>query len=239
MLNIKDLAPYMLSDKSIKNILNKKINPILKKKEIHKIIPKKNNMIKKFFSAKKGCDKLIWYHHILLNGLQSYHFLGSNSYGEEKKMKIDLVYKIRENKQLLKNHKIRYRDVEANLCNDDEIQMNTFLALLIISEINFYYSDDKFYYTKLINCDLDKYCYVHKKEGNYYLWHDEEKPKFEEISKKLITIDNINKPLKTISSYKKPELEEWCKKLKIKYEFIGQKKPTKNKLYALIQEKLI
>ena len=239
MLNIKNLAPYMLSNKSIKNLMNNKINPLLKKKEIHKIIPKKNNMIKNFFSAKKGCDKLIWYYHILLNGMQSYHFLGSNSYEEEKKMKIDLVYKIRENKQLLKNHKIRYRDVEANLCNDDKTNINTFLALLLISEINFYYSDDKFYYTKLINCDLDKYCYLHKKEDNYYLWVDEEKPSFEEVSKKLITIDNINKPLKTITSYKKPELEEWCKKLKIKYEFIGQKKPTKNKLYALIQEKLI
>ena len=68
---------------------------------------------------------------------------------------------------------------------------------------------------------------------------DQFKPEFKKISKRLIAIDNINKPLKTISSYKKPELEEWCKKLKIKYEFIGQKKATKNKLYALIQEKII
>ena len=239
MLNIKEVAPYMLSNKTIKNIFNKRVKPILKTKDNKKIIPKKDNMIKSFFNAKKGCDTLIWYYHILLNGLQSYHFLGSNSYEEEKKMKIDLVYKIREKKQLLKNHKIKYRDVEANLCNDDEIKMNTFLALLIISEINFYYSDDKFYYTNLINCDLDKYCYLHKDKDDYYLWHKEEKPTFEVISKKLITIDNINKPLKTISSYKKTELEEWCNKLKIKYEFIGQKKLTKNKLYALIQEKLI
>ena len=31
----------MLSNKSIKNLMNNKINPLLKKKEIHKIIPKK------------------------------------------------------------------------------------------------------------------------------------------------------------------------------------------------------
>jgi hypothetical protein len=239
MLNIKDLAPYMLSEKTINKIMKRKINSTKKIKDDKKIIPKKDNKIKSFFSAKKGCDKLIWYYHILLNGLQSYHFLGSNSYEEEKKIKIDLVFKIRENKQILKNHKIKYREVEANLCNDDEININTFLALLIVSEINFYYSNDKFYYTKLINSNLDKYCYLHKKEEDYYLWYKEDKPEFEIISKNLITIDNINKPLKTISSYKKPELEEWCKKLKIKYEFIGQKKPTKNKLYALIQEKLI
>ena len=101
MLNIKEVAPYMLSNKTIKNIFNKRVKPILKTKDNNKIIPKKDNMIKSFFNAKKGCDTLIWYYHILLNGLQSYHFLGSNSYEEEKKMKIDLVYKIREKKQLL------------------------------------------------------------------------------------------------------------------------------------------
>ena len=59
-----------------------------------------------------------------------------------------------------------------------------------------------------------------------------------DISKKLITIDNLNKPLKSITKYKKTDLEEMCKKLKIKYEYVGQKKFTKNKLYALIQENI-
>ena len=229
----------MLTNKTINELLKTKINPEQKIKHDKKIIPKKDNITANFFNVNKSCDKLIWYYHILLNGLQSYHFLGSNSYEEEKKIKIDLVYKIREKKQILKNHKIKYREVEANLCNDEKITINTFLALLIISEINFYYNDENFYYTKLINSDLDKYCYLLKKKDNYYLWYHEDKPKFETISKKMIEIDNINKPLKTISSYKKPELEDWCKKLKIKYEFVGQKKLTKNKLYSLIQEKLI
>ena len=239
MLNIKDIAPYMLTNKTINNIMKNRINPVIKIKHDKKIVPKKDNILKNFFSAKNTCDKLIWYYHILLNGLQSYHFLGSNSYEEEKKIKIDLVYKVREKKQILKNHKIKYREVEANLCNDDKTTINTFLALLLITEINFYYNDDIFYYTKLINPNLDKYCYLEKKKDNYYLWYSDDKPEFKKISKRLIAIDNINKPLKTISSYKKPELEEWCKKLKIKYEFIGQKKATKNKLYALIQEKII
>ena len=239
MLNLKSLSTYMLTNKTINELLKTKINSEQKIKHDKKIIPKKDNITAKFFNADKSCDKLIWYYHILLNGLQSYHFLGSNSYEEEKKIKIELVYKIRDKKQILKNHKIKYREVEANLCNDEKITINTFLALLIISEINFYYNDENFYYTKLINSDLDKYCYLLKKKDNYYLWYHEDKPEFETISKKMITIDNINKPLKTISSYKKPELEDWCKKLKIKYEFVGQKKLTKNKLYSLIQEKLI
>ncbi len=242
MLNIKDITPFMLNDKNLIHFLNNK-NRITKASFTNKekqIIPKpQNNISDNFFNANQTTDTLIWYYHILLNGIQSYHFLSSNSYEEENKIKINLVYKIRENKQILKNHKIKYREIESNLCNDSKIKMNTFLALLIISDVNFFYSDDKFYYTCLINKNLDKYCYLYKKDGNYYLWHGDNKPDFDKISEKLITIDNVNKPLKTISSYKKPELEEWCKKLKIKYEFLGQKKPTKNKLYALIQEHII
>ena len=203
-----------------------------------KIVIKKNNLLDNFFYTDKNCDSLIWYYHILVYGFQTYHFMGNNSYQEESKIKMDLVYKVRDNKQILKNHKIKYREVESNLCNDNKINLTTFLALLIISKYNFYYTDDKFYYNLLINSDLDKYCYLHKKDDKYYLWIKDNKPDYENISKKLIEIENINKPLKSISSYKKPELEEICKKLKIKYEYVGQKKFTKNKLYALIQENI-
>jgi hypothetical protein len=228
----------MLTNENIDKFnLIKNANIIQKNKE-RKIIIKKNNLLDNFFYTDKNCDQLIWYYHILINGYQTYHFMGNNSYQEETKIKMDLVYKVRDNKQILKNNKIKYREVESNLCNDKYINLNTFLALLIISKINFYYTSDKFYYSLLINPDLDSYCYLHKKEDKYYLWEKEVKPEFESISNKLITIDNINKPLKSISSYKKPELEEICKKLKIKYEYVGQKKFTKNKLYALIQENI-
>jgi hypothetical protein len=239
MLNIKDISPFMLNNKNMINILNNKVKTPLKSNKEKPIIPKQQNISDTFFCVDKNCDTLIWYFHILSNGIQSYHFLGSNSYEEENKIKINLIYKIREKKQILKNYKIKYREIESHLCNENKINLNTFLALLIISDINFFYSDDKFYYNCLINTDLDNYCYLHKKNDKYYLWYDDNKPDFNKISEKLITIDNLNKPLKTISNYKKNELEEWCKKLKIKYEFIGQKKPTKSKLYALIQENII
>jgi len=240
MLNIKDLKPFMFNDDNIRKILNTKKYKIKSdkipiKKEVKKSQEPTN---KKFFITSKNCDPLIWYYNILLKGIQSYHFLGNNAYQEENKMKMELVYKVRENKQLLKNHKIKYREVESNLSNEAKINMNTFLALLIVSEINFYYSDDKFYYEKLTNPDLSRYCYILKKNDKYYLWMDESNPDIELLKQKLITISNLDKPLPSISSFKKPELEDWCKKLKIKYQYVGQKKLTKSKLYALIQENI-
>lgn len=240
MLNIKDLRPFMFNDNNIRKILNtkkciKKTDNIQIKKEVKKSGDSTNE---KVFRTSENCDPLIWYYNILLNGMQSYHFLGNNAYQEENKMKMELVYKIRENKQLLKNHKIKYREVESNLSNDAKINMNTFLALLIVSETNFYYSDDKFYYEKLTNPDLSRYCYVLKKNEKYYLWMDESNPNIEMLKKKLISINNLDKPLQGISNFKKSELEDWCKKLQIKYEYIGQKKLTKSKLYALIQENI-
>lgn len=240
MLNLKEIRSYSLNNNNINNILKEKYYSNKKKlpeKKEKKIVMKKNNE-DTFFTVDKNCDTLIWFYHILNNGQQSYHFLGNNAYQEESKIKMELVYKVREKKQILKNHKIKYRNVEDNLCNDSNININTFLALLIINETNFYYSDDKFYYEKLINTDLDKYCYVKKKEDKYYLWISDNKPE-EKSFKKLITIDNLNKPLKPITNYKKTELEEICDKLKIKYQYVGQKKFTKNKLYALIQENIL
>lgn len=240
MLNIKELRTLSHNNKNINNILKQKYysnkKKIPERKEKKPIINKKKE--EDFFTIDKNCDSLIWYYHILNNGQQSYHFLGSNAYQEESKIKMELVYKIRDKKQILKNHKIKYRNVEDNLCNDTKININTFLALLIINETNFYYSDDKFYYEKLINTDLDNYCYIKKKDDKYYLWISDNKPE-KDVFKKLIIIDNLNKPLKTITNYKKTELEEICDKLKIKYQYVGQKKITKNKLYALIQENIL
>ena len=230
----------MLTNENINNMHFIENNDKFSKSKERKIIIKKNNLLDNFFYTDKNCDPLIWYYHILINGYESYHFMGNNSFQEETKMKMDLVYKVRDNKQILKNNKIKYREVESNLCNDKYINLNTFLALLIISKINFYYTTDKFYYTLLTNPDLDNYCFLHKKEDKYYLWENESPPQLilGDISKKLITIDNLNKPLKSITKYKKTDLEEMCKKLKIKYEYVGQKKFTKNKLYALIQENI-
>lgn len=240
MLNIKDLKPFMFNDNNIKKFINtKKYNIKPEKMRTNKEVKKPSELTnEKFFRTSTNCDPLIWYYSILLNGMQSYHFLGNNAYQEENKMKMELVYKIRENKQLLKNHKIKYRDVESNLSNEAKTNMNTFLALLIVSETNFYYSDDKFYYEKLTNSNLDRYCYILKKNEKYYLWIGESYPDIESFKMNLITIDNLDKPLPSISNFKKPELEEWCKKLKIKYEYVGQKKLTKSKLYALIQENI-
>ena len=82
--------------------------------------------------------------------------------------------------------------------------------------------------------------YYKEKNQNdkYYLWMDESNPDIELLKQKLITISNLDKPLPSISNFKKPELEDWCKKLKIKYQYVGQKKLTKSKLYALIQENI-
>jgi len=240
MLNIKDLKPFMFNDNNIKKMLNtKKSQPKQNKIQINREMKKTiESTNENFFITSENCDSLIWYYTILLKGMQCYHFLGNNAYQEENKMKMELVYKIREHKQILKNHKIKYREVESNLSNDAKINMDTFLALLIVSETNFYYSDDKFYYEKLTNPNLSRYCYILKKNEKYYLWTGESNPNIEMLKNRLITINDLNKPLPGISNLKKTELEDWCKKLKIKYEYVGQKKLTKSKLYALIQENI-
>ena len=82
MLNVKDLRPFMFNDNNIRKILNtkkciKKTDNIQIKKEVKKSGDSTNE---KVFRTSENCDPLIWYYNILLNGMQSYHFLGNNAF---------------------------------------------------------------------------------------------------------------------------------------------------------------
>ena len=74
-----------------------------------------------------------------------------------------------------------------------------------------------------------KTCYIRKKY-NHGVWIKEKDPEYYEIKGNKIVVDNIDKPLKTLSNYKKGNLQDICKKLKIQFEFEGQKKFTKKKI---------
>ena len=89
----------MFNDNNIRKILNtKKYNTKPYKIQIKKEVKKSyDSTNEKVFRTSENCDPLIWYYNILLNGMQSYHFLGNNAYQEENKIKMELVYKIREN----------------------------------------------------------------------------------------------------------------------------------------------
>ena len=233
---LSSLSCYMLNNENITNILNN--IPTINKKE-KKVVDNTNNNIgrKDLFYYPTACnDSLFWCINIFTNGMDVMYD-SNNKFTTEKNEKFQLVPLLRANKQLLKNEKIKLKNVEGNLSVDSKITFETLIALAIVLKFNVIYTTDILFYEKIFDPTW-KTCYIRKKY-NHGVWIKEKDPEYYEIKGNKIVVDNIDKPLKTLSNYKKGDLQDICKKLKIQFEFEGQKKFTKKKLYSLIQEQLI
>jgi hypothetical protein len=122
--------------------------------------------------------------------------------------------------------------------------MNTFLTLCVLENLNIFYISKNTYYELLMN-DTNVIHLIKKgfANGNKYganFGYKTENKESEEITKyknEFYKIDNIDKPIKSISSYKVQELIDFCNKLSI--ETVNNqtnKHKNKNDLYeSLIQ----
>ena len=233
---LSSLSCYMLNNANITNILNN--IPTINNKE-RKIIDNTNNSIGRkdlFYYPSGSSDTLFWCINIFTKGMDVM-YSSNNKFTSEKNEKFVLVPLLRNSKQLLKNEKIKLKNVEGNLSVDANITFETLIALAIVLKFNVIYTTEILFYEKIFDPSW-KTCYIKKNRSNHGVWIKEKDPDYYEIKGNKIVVDNIDKPLKTLSSYKKGELQDICKKLKIQFEFEGQKKFTKKKLYSLIQEQL-
>jgi len=233
---LSSLSCYMLNNANITNILNN--IPTINNKE-KKIIDNTNSNIGRkdlFYYPKGSSDTLFWCINVFIKGMDVI-YSSNNKFTSEKNEKFLLVPLLRNNKQLLKNEKIKLKNVEGNLSVDANITFETLIGLAIVLKFNVIYTTEILFYEKIFDPSW-KTCYIKKNINNHGVWIKEKDPEYYEIKGNKIVVDNIDKPLKTLSSYKKGELQDICKKLKIQFEFEGQKKFTKKKLYSLIQEQL-
>ena len=242
MINISDLSQYTLSNENMLNIINSIPNIINKKKKETAYMKKEKKEEKKnmdwFYPDKHYNDSLFWCWNIFINNnLQEYIFSNNNQFQVEKDNKINYVSLIRNNKQKLKELKIKRNNVENNLVNDIKLDLNTVYSLCIIHNYNFIYIDDYIYFNKIVDVNK-RYCVIKKIKDNYGIYLNDSIQDIIELKNKLIVVDNIDKPLKSITNYKREQLINMCKVLNIVYEIEGQKKFTKKKLYSLIQEKI-
>ena len=222
-------------EKNYDKIINDESNKVLQSK------PEKTEEI--FFPSEK--DNLFWCFYIMKNGEASYEMNDFKNLILEKKIKIEYVEKLRKEKQLLKTYKFAtLTHIENQLANEQRIDMNTFLTLCVLENLNVFYISKNTYYELLMN-DTSVIHLIKKGffNGNKYganFGYKTENKESEEITKyknEFYKIDNIDKPIKSISSYKVQELIDFCNKLSI--EIVNnetKKQKNKNDLYeSLIQ----
>jgi hypothetical protein len=156
-----------------------------------------------------------------------------------KQMKIELVDKIRKNKDIVKMYKFdTLSGIESNLANDATINSKTFCTLCAIENINVIFIKKNTYFSLMMN-DTDLVYIVKEVEAqSKYVF----KYGFELVNKEKATvivndfykIENINKPIKCESSYKVQDLLDISSKLGIELNNNDGKKKTKKEMYELI-----
>jgi hypothetical protein len=239
-----NLQDYILDDyniekallfKMIKTSKNNVCNDFIKK-ENHESFIKKNNDF--FIPTHK--DTLFWCYYIIINGETAYETLYSKNALVEKQLKIDLISTIRKNKDLLKIYKFdTITNIESNLANDSFMNIKTFMALSVISNINVIYINKNTYFELLMNDSTDIYVVKeHLNNSKYvkkYGFQMKNKESVHLITSTLYKLDKLDKPIKSISSYKVEDLIQICKKLEIETTNNGKTKSKTNLYTDIIQ----
>lgn len=220
---INELTPFMLSNKNISKFPAYCIN----KQEIKK--PKKNNTIitepNIFYPS--HVDQLFWCFYIILFNKHEYDII-PNYFIKEKEIKYQWIEQFRNHKDIFKKIKISRNNIEHELANKTQISMNCIKALCHLFQINIFYIDNKKYYEIIIDENKDYYV-IEKNEHNFGLKQNINMDKINYFKQHFWKMENLDKPLKAVSSYKSDELKTICKKLNIECN-----KLTKPQMYEKI-----
>ena len=244
--DIIEYEPYILNDYNMSLYLKYKLNNTSNKyisQEINKPINKSinkpiNTQINKDIFFPKEQDSLFWCYYIISSGESNYEMINVKNSLVAKQFKINYINKIRTNKQLVKTYKFdTITNIESNLAHDNNINIKTVMSLCVIDKINLIFVSKNTYYELLMN-DSEE-IYVIRELGNYsrkYGFEIANSNLLEEIRTTLYKIEILDKPIKSLSSYKVKELIDICNKLAIEIKNNIGKNKTKNELYeSLIQ----
>ena len=173
----------------------------------------------------KEKDQLFWCYFVMKHGFSTYEYPNTTSFENEKSLKIKCIDDLRLHKQQLKYKKIRnIKEIcEDELVNNSQISIKTFTALCVIANMNFLYIDKRKCYPCI--CEDDEFINVIRKNGNHYTCEmNVPQEKLQEYTTNYFIVDNTEKPLKAMSSYKSHELMELCKKMGILLDETTDKK---------------
>jgi hypothetical protein len=133
---------------------------------------------------------------------------------------------------LFKPIKVSRTTVEDELANAKSITMASIKALCHLKDVNVFYIDDKKYYEMLTNDEKPIYV-IEKIDGKFGLKQNISNEKVQYYREHYWKLENLDKPLKAVSSYKSDELKDICKRLHIDAHDM-----TKPQMYEKILSKL-
>jgi len=234
---------YMLTTDVIQSVIDnqlyfQKINnkDILKKKMKNNVVDIDDN--KKCLNEKfepNDKDTLFWCLYAMKHGIDKYNMLERRNYILEKKLKIEYIELLRKEKQLLKTYKFApLTHIEDQLANHIKIDFKTFITLCTLENLNIHFIKNKTCYTHLMNDTMDVFVIFYL-DKDRYAFQKIHKDNLVSYTEPYYILDNMDKPLKSIGTYKVQELITICNKLGIETIRSDTKKTkTKPELYESI-----
>ncbi len=237
---IAGLQDYMFTSKML--VRSQKTMQLYQQTKKKNTVEKKEEKpMKDSFFRPKEKDALFWCYYVIKNGEAAYEYPNVSSFVNEKALKFKCVDLLRLHKQELKTHKIKnIKEVcEDELVNRERIGIKTFIALCVVENINVMYIEKRKCHEMIceegapihvIHC-LDKQ--THK----YAYEMETTSAKLQEYRNKYFAWENLDKPIKAMSSYKSEELKDLCNQLGIDTTTLV--KQTKKELYELLVQQMI
>ena len=191
--------------------------------------------INSFFIPNSATDTLFWCFYIMKNGFHLYEMFPHKNLIGEKKIKIDYVELIRNNKLLLKKYKFStFANIENVLANEKRLDISTFFSLCVLENMNVLFIKNKMYYELLMN-DSDDIFIIRQTNNNIFGYESRKISETLKLKEELLKIDNVDKPLKAISAYKLDDLLFMCNKLELNtIDNLTKKSKKKKDLYETL-----
>ena len=136
-----------------------------------------------------------------------------------------IKYNIAQNLENIKFKKLN--NVINNLCYEDDINLYTLSALCKYYNLNFFYINKNIIYNMFYNDETENYYLVNNNKDIKYT----KKENFIKMCKDLYNIENIQKPLNSVTYYKLNELEDIYNNLNLE----NNKNYKKKELYEYIK----
>ncbi len=192
-----------------------------------KYIPQKP--IEKKPKYDKNDDFLFWIFFIFVKGEMEFEYIKKQKYTVAQEFKIKALLKIKNTK--FNNRKLVKSKIINNLCHEKNISLMTLAALCFIYEINILYCVNGVKYYNLGDDYIEDVNILISDHGNINFIKNAKKEDIEKYTQNTIKMESFEEKLKSLSSYKLPDLQNIASILKI-----NVKNKSKNTLYDEIQK---
>ena len=184
-------------------------------------------------------DTLFWSFYNLVYGKTSkaYEFI-QNTCETERDTRYQFIDVIRSNKDIIKPLKLSRSSIEENIVHDKHLNIRSVIALThSLKCMNVLYVSGRTFHEVMLDESLP--CHLiqkHVDKDKYGFCTDISMEQVKEIRNSLWYMENMDKPMKSISSYKADDLRYICTQLQL--EFKDDEKCTKPVMYERIMQYL-